>query len=135
MKKFACAIATMILLLPITACPQHPVTPPHSACQPAGGYIDLNPSGTASTSFTVSSVSTPTCYQAQGMLPAANGVPVQYGAASNIVGPSVGGATGESDLGPTFVQPTAGQTVKYGTTYTSVSGGSYNFSCTGFKYQ
>lgn len=77
---------------------QQPVTPPQQTCPPLGTYTPLNgTTGSASTSYT-DTPSGARCYLAQGYLPAANGVPAQTGPASNIVGPSTGGATGKVGL-------------------------------------
>ena len=75
------------------ACGQHPVTPPTYTCPPAGSYADLNgATGSTSTTYTASNVTGQTCFEAQGYL---NG---QYGTPSNIVGPTLGGATNKVTL-------------------------------------
>jgi hypothetical protein len=97
--KFALksALASLLLLaLPLTACAQHPVSPVPYTCPAAGSYTDLNAVGstnppTTSGSYTVSGVTAPTCFEAQAYLPSG----ALYGAASNIVGPQTGGATGK----------------------------------------
>ena len=105
MKHIFAVIA--LLAVPFAGCHaggQQPPTPPQSSCQPAGSYTAINPVGsttnppTTSTTLTVSSVTTETCYLAQGYLPPANGVQGQYGAVTNIVGPTIGGATGKVEL-------------------------------------
>jgi hypothetical protein len=96
---------------------QQAVTSPVSSCPTPGSgvYTTMNLLGsstppTTSTSYTVSGVSAPTCYIAQGVI---NGTPVQTGSWSNTVGPTSGGATGKVNLSVTC---TAGA----GTTCTGV---------------
>ena len=75
------------------ACGQHPVTPPTYTCPPAGSYADLNgATGSTSTTYTASNVTGQTCFEAQGYLTG------QYGTPSNIVGPTLGGATNKVTL-------------------------------------
>ena len=75
------------------ACGQHPVTPPTYTCPPAGSYADLNgATGSTSTTYTASNVTGQTCFEAQGYLTG------QYGNPSNIVGPTLGGATNKVTL-------------------------------------
>lgn len=93
-----------------TACrPQNPVTPPQSTCPPAGAYVAINATATTATTFTVSAVSAPTCFMAQGSLPSSGTVIAQNGNPTNIAGPTQGGATGKVQLSVTPT-PTAGQT-------------------------
>jgi hypothetical protein len=103
--KRAIALLASIALLGITeGCAQHPVSPPTYTCPPAGSYADLNgATGSTSTSYTVSNVTSQTCFEAQGYL---NG---QYGTPSNIVGPILGGATEKVSLSVTCTAGT-GQT-------------------------
>ena len=90
MKRSLSIIASLLAIGISSGCHgQHPVTPPTYTCPPAGSYADLNGTGSTATTYTASNVTSQTCYEAQGYL---NG---QYGAASNIVGPSLGGATGK----------------------------------------
>ena len=82
------------------ACGQHPVTPPTYTCPPAGSYADLNgATGSTSTTYTASNVTGQTCFEAQGYL---NG---KYGTASNIVGPTLGGATNNVTLSVSCTVP------------------------------
>ena len=90
--KRAFSIFASLAVLGLTAgCvhAQHPVTPPLApTCPPAGSYVDLNgATGSASTSYTATNVTTQTCFEAQAYL---NG---QYAGATNTVGPTIGGAT------------------------------------------
>ena len=94
------------------ACGQHPVTPPTYTCPPAGSYADLNgATGSTSTTYTASNVTGQTCFEAQGYLTG------QYGTPSNIVGPTLGGATNKVTLSVSC-------TAAAGQTCTVVSGSS-----------
>ena len=91
MKRAFSIFASLAILFIAAGChAQHPVTPPTApTCPPAGSYVDLNgATGSASTTYTATNVTTPICFEAQGYL---NG---KYGTASNIVGPTTGGPTG-----------------------------------------
>jgi hypothetical protein len=113
-RKFAIALSFVAWFISAGChAAQNPVTPPQSTCQPAGSYTALNGLGTTSTTYTATKVTVQTCFLAQGYLPAANGVSAQTGGYSNIVGPSIGGATGDVNLAVTC---TAGS----GTTCTGV---------------
>jgi hypothetical protein len=90
-----------------------PVTPLQSTCAPATS-VAYQPlpgatNGTTALSITASSVSGQTCFVAVGSLPAANGVIAQTGNPTNVVGPTLGGATGKVGLTVTPT-PTSGQT-------------------------
>jgi hypothetical protein len=114
MKRILYAIATLFLATLTAGCPaQNAVTPPQSTCPAAGSYTALNGTGTTSTTYTATKVTGQTCFLAQGYLPASGGVSAQTGGYSNIVGPAVGGSSGDVNLAVTC---TAGT----GTTCTGV---------------
>jgi len=104
MKRTFTLLFTLAALGITQGCAQHPVSTPQYTCPPAGSYVDLNgATGSSSTTYTASNVTGQTCFEAQGYL---NG---QYGTASNIVGPTVGGATNKVSLSVTCTAGT-GQT-------------------------
>ena len=113
MKRNLALLACVVPFLfgPLACRPQNPVTPPQSTCPPVGSYIALSgaTNGTTSLTLTATSVSSQTCFLAQGTLPAANGVIAQNGNPTNIVGPTIGGSTGKVQLTVTPT-PTSGQT-------------------------
>ena len=104
MKRAFVLLATFAMLSITEGCAQHPVTPPTYTCPASGAgvYTDLNPSGQSGETYTASP-SGQSCYEVQGLLSGA------YGAASNVVGPSAGGATGTVNLSWTCTAA-AGQT-------------------------
>lgn len=103
MKRTLSIFASLAVLALTAGCvhAQHPVTPPTApTCLPAGSYTDLNgATGSASTNYTTTNVTVPTCFEAQGYL---NG---KYGTASNIVGPTTGGATNSVTLSVSCTVP------------------------------
>jgi len=87
MKRYASAFAILVLLFAAGCRGQVPPTPPQYACPSAGNaaYTPLNQS-TATTALTYKDTTPGVgnwCYVAQGELPAAGGVPVQYSGWSN----------------------------------------------------
>lgn len=103
MKRILALLASIAVVALSAGCAhgQHPVTPPLApTCPPAGSYADLNgATGSASTSFTATNVTGQTCFEAQAYL---NG---QYAGATNIVGPTIGGATNKVALSVSCTVP------------------------------
>lgn len=103
MKRILAALAIIALL---AGCHKSsgqlpPTAPPLPTCPTPGNaaYTPLNPSGTANLSFTATGVTTQTCFIAQGVLGSLNG------AWSNVVGPTIGGATNSVNLSVTCTVP------------------------------
>lgn len=107
---FALACITPFLFGPLACKPQINPTPPVITLPAAGNgaYTPLNPTGTASLTYT-DSPSGEVGYVVQGYLPASGTTPAQYGAWSNVVGPVTGGSTGKVTLSWTCTAGT-GQT-------------------------
>lgn len=96
---------------PLACKSQNTVNLPQPTCPPVGSYTQLpgSTNGTASLSYTATGVSGATCFVAQGSFAAVNGAKPLTGNPTNIIGPEVGGASGQVALTVTPA-PTGAQT-------------------------